>query len=68
MGRGQGIDNLKAAETPRSVLRVEHHCQACGSQSTFDGHGGEWCPKCRTDRHLQPEERLYQLVEIDLDF
>jgi hypothetical protein len=68
MGRRQGhADELGIAVLPRNLVRLERLCQACGSSSGFDGHAGEWCSRCRTDRHLENREQLYRLVEIDLD-
>lgn len=65
MGRGQG-SNEHVAEAPRNVLRQTLRCGACGTQATFDGNGGEWCPHCQTAQHLETEERIYQLVDIAL--
>lgn len=57
----------KPPSEPRDPRRVERSCGACGRRSTFDGHGGERCPRCQSDRDLVRRERFYQLVEIALD-
>lgn len=40
-------------------LVVSFRCAACGSPSSFDGNGGEWCRDCQTDEHLVRVERLF---------
>ena len=66
MGRGHGQE-AKQGQRPRNTLEISYRCEACGSPSTFDGNSGEWCPRCQTELHLQREEALYRLVEVDLD-
>jgi hypothetical protein len=63
----QGAPDPFFATTARNVVEVEYMCGCCGARSTFDGVGGEWCAECETSEQLVPRERLYRLVEIDLD-
>jgi len=66
MGRAGGT-SYETAATPRTVVKVELFCEACGERASFDGIGGEWCRECETSQHLVPREKLYRLVEIALD-
>jgi hypothetical protein len=50
----------------RTVLQTAYICEACGSPSSFDGLGGEWCPRCESSEHLAKRQTLYRLVDVQL--
>lgn len=67
MGRARRSTHATAREIPRNVVTSERVCSHCRRPSAFDGAGGEWCANCQTAEHLVARERLYRLVEIELD-
>jgi hypothetical protein len=54
-------------DVPRSVVQTMLFCGFCGSPSSFDGLGGEWCSDCKTAEHLEKSEFLYRLVPLDIN-
>jgi hypothetical protein len=50
----------------RVIEQGWYECSMCGSESSFNGNGGEWCAECETSRHLVAYTARYEMVAVSI--